>query len=296
MNTMKFILSLILILFIFSTGNSQVAINADGTAGDPSALLDVKSTTRGFLLPRMTTAQRDSIVSPAEGLIIFNTDTKQLNYFNGTTWMVSPGGFVCGQSQMLDIDGNLYNTVQIETQCWMANNLNTGIRIDTSADQTDNGIIERYCYDNLDTNCTIYGGLYTWDEMMQYTADTVNTGICPSGWRLPTTEDIIKLFSFLDAGQEGKALKEAGFQYWCGDNPGDNSSGFTALGAGDISNIKASEGLFIWSHIWLTTNKIINNLQYANRFDMSCPSPQAWIFYDWLATYSFSVRCIKIDN
>ena len=48
----------------------------------------------------------------------------------------------------------------------MAENLNFGTRIDGSLDQTDNDIIEKYCYGNDGANCTTYGGLYQWDEMM----------------------------------------------------------------------------------------------------------------------------------
>ncbi|HYK45984.1 MAG TPA: hypothetical protein VEV83_12485 [Parafilimonas sp.] len=76
---------------IFAQG---VAINSDGTAADASAMLDVKSTTKGMLAPRMTTTQRTAIVSPAMGLLVYDTDTKSLWQFNGTAWvnMASGGG------------------------------------------------------------------------------------------------------------------------------------------------------------------------------------------------------------
>jgi hypothetical protein len=51
---------------------------------DPSAILDATSSTQGFLPPRMTTAQRDAIVSPATGLLVYNTDANALNFFNGS--------------------------------------------------------------------------------------------------------------------------------------------------------------------------------------------------------------------
>ncbi len=64
----------------------QVAINTDGSAADPSAILDVKSTTSGFLAPRMTEVQRDAIASPAAGLLIYCTDCANGAgfYFNST--------------------------------------------------------------------------------------------------------------------------------------------------------------------------------------------------------------------
>jgi len=60
------------------------------------------------------------------------------------------------------------NIVLIGTQVWMGENLNVGTRIDGSKDQADNGITEKYCYSDGEYNCDTYGGLYQWDEMMQY--------------------------------------------------------------------------------------------------------------------------------
>ena len=71
--------NLIFLLFLASGINlsAQVGINTDGTTPDNSAMLDVKSTTSGMLVPRMTTIQRNAIASPAPGLLVFCTD----NYF-----------------------------------------------------------------------------------------------------------------------------------------------------------------------------------------------------------------------
>jgi hypothetical protein len=75
---MRFLFGLILILvFGFNHAFSQVGINTDGSEPDASAILDIKSTSQGILLPRMTSSQRNSIISPAEGLIIFCTNCGQ---------------------------------------------------------------------------------------------------------------------------------------------------------------------------------------------------------------------------
>ncbi|HYV95378.1 MAG TPA: hypothetical protein VE978_26630, partial [Chitinophagales bacterium] len=57
-----------------------------------SSILELRSTTLGFLPPRMTTTQRDSIASPAAGLVVYNTTTNQLNYYNGSSWQLTGGG------------------------------------------------------------------------------------------------------------------------------------------------------------------------------------------------------------
>lgn len=75
---------------IKSTGQGGAVFGAYNPAA--TALLDLTSTTKGFLFPRMTTTNRDAITSPATGLFIYNTSTNALNYFNGTAWTAMGGG------------------------------------------------------------------------------------------------------------------------------------------------------------------------------------------------------------
>ena len=81
------ILSILLSLLISGAVLAQVAVNSDGSLPDNSAMLDVKSTTKGFLPPRMTTAQRNLIGTPAAGLTIFNTSKNGNETYNGTFWV-----------------------------------------------------------------------------------------------------------------------------------------------------------------------------------------------------------------
>lgn len=80
--------------------NNQLSFSGQGNIGigtslpESTARLDVSSTTQGFLPPRMTSAQRNGIISPAEGLIIYNTTEKCINYHNNSTWMS-----MCGASR-----------------------------------------------------------------------------------------------------------------------------------------------------------------------------------------------------
>jgi hypothetical protein len=66
---------------------AQVAINTDGTTPNSSAMLDIKSTTKGLLAPRMTTAQRNAIVSPATGLMVFDTDVNKFFFYASGSWI-----------------------------------------------------------------------------------------------------------------------------------------------------------------------------------------------------------------
>ena len=90
---MKKPILLLSLLFLITNGANifaqNVAINSDGSAPDASAMLEVKSTTKGLLPPRMTEAQRDAIGTPATGLIIYCTDcgsNGEMQVYNGSAW------------------------------------------------------------------------------------------------------------------------------------------------------------------------------------------------------------------
>ncbi len=105
----KIVFYFLLLIFSFPFFNSVfaqgVSINNTGVAADNSAMLDISSTNQGVLIPRMTSAQRDSIPSPAIGLLIYNLETNKFNYYKSTGWYeltcsflsessgtISPGG------------------------------------------------------------------------------------------------------------------------------------------------------------------------------------------------------------
>ena len=83
----KITLPIFCYLLLSSACFAQVGFNADNSAPKPSAMLDVKSTTKGMLIPRMTAAQRGAIASPAAGLLVYQTDAPiGYYYFNDTIW------------------------------------------------------------------------------------------------------------------------------------------------------------------------------------------------------------------
>ncbi len=250
---------------------AQVGINTDGSQPDPTAILDVKSNVKGFLPPRMTTAERNSIQSPAEGLLVFNTTTGCIDYFLGGSWKSLGGAtepaFQCGMKMTDPRDGQHYNTVKIGTQCWMAQNLNTGTQIDAATEQVSNPVVEKYCYHNLASNCDVFGGLYQWGEAVNYLNNSSNasswnpvpagvvTGICPPGWHLPSSNEWNDLATVLGGlSFAGGKMKEPGTSQWSSPNTGaDNASGFTAKPAGVYNRSTGFTGLGQGTWLWSAT-------------------------------------------
>ncbi len=90
---------------IFTQGN--IGINNDGSSPHSSAMLDVKSSNKGLLIPRITTSERDEINSPASGLMIFNTVENAFNFFDGTSWIK----ITSKVDELWTLSGNhIYNT------------------------------------------------------------------------------------------------------------------------------------------------------------------------------------------
>jgi uncharacterized protein (TIGR02145 family) len=107
--------------------------------------------------------------------------------------------FECGNPKYDSRDGQFYNTTMIGSQCWFAENLNVGTFLNYADPPANNGYIEKYCYDNNPANCDQYGGLYQWDEMMQYTSLEGVQGICPDGWHIPSDDEWEVLEGYADS-------------------------------------------------------------------------------------------------
>jgi uncharacterized protein (TIGR02145 family) len=186
-------------------------------------------------------------------------------------------------------DGNVYGTVQIGTQCWMAQNLNIGTKVLRNTNQTNNSIIEKYCYYNNENNCNTYGGLYQWNEAMQYVTTEGVKGICSTGWHLPTDAEWTTLTTYLGGlSIAGGKLKEAGLTHWLSPNTGaTNSSGFTALPGGytytDNSFVNLTHNAYFWSS---------SQGAYPWGRDLSCNLGSMSMHY-YNLTDGLSVRCLK---
>ena len=132
-----------------------------------------------------------------------------------------------------NIDGNVYKTVKIGKQWWMAENLKTtryrnGEEIINITDPIQWGalVIGAYCWYNNDiSNKGPYGALYNWNAVMD------DRNLAPVGWHIPTDEEWTTLSTTLGGESvAGGKLKEAGFSHWNAPNTGaTNESGFTVL-------------------------------------------------------------------
>lgn len=112
---------------------------------------------------------------------------------------VTQSGIPCPGMPTITYGGQVYNTVLIGEQCWLKENLNTGIMIYDNQIPQNNGEIEKWCYNDDPENCEVYGGLYNWDEAMQYDTVSGSQGICPSGWHIPTDEEYMILEGTVDS-------------------------------------------------------------------------------------------------
>jgi uncharacterized protein (TIGR02145 family) len=190
--------------------------------------------------------------------------------------------FQCGQS--VEYDGNLYNTVLIGDQCWFKENLDIGLQINGIQSQTDNGTIEKYCYNDSVINCNIYGGLYQWNEAMLYTTKPGSQGICPDGWHVPTYTEFQVCSTYVNGS--GNSLKAIG--QGTGGGAGTNTSGFSALLSGSRLSLGTFASLSFAANFWNSTEKSLSNayltqLYYSNSVIIS---------FDLRKDYGFSIRCI----
>jgi uncharacterized protein (TIGR02145 family) len=169
---------------------------------------------------------------------------------------------------------------------------------------TNNGIIEKYCYNNEIDSCTKYGGLYQWNEVMQYTTQQGTQGICPPGWHIPTDEEWKVLEGAVDSlyGIGDPEWDIAGV--YRGFNVGTNlktTSGWLFGGNGtDLFGFSCLPGGYRGSFggfydynstgAWWTSTEIVSSTYYR----CLTSSYQQMFRYDWPnSTQGYHVRCIR---
>jgi len=221
------------------------------------------------------------------------------------------------ETMIQDIDGNTYRTMQIGDQTWMAENLKVsrypdGTRIPFVEDQQTwfhlNRESEGFCwYDNVYTNGTVYGGLYTWVSAVGMTegSDLIPSGIqgaCPDGWHLPSDGEWKQLEMHLGMSQnsadtvewrgtdQGGKMKQEGSHYWKVPNQGaTNESGFNALGGGYRHGSGEFIGQGTTARFWSATGRGYG-YSWFREFDYD----KASVFRDFIGVYrGHSIRCVK---
>lgn len=189
-----------------------------------------------------------------EGRIRYNFESKKLEVCNGEEWaeLGSSGssGFKCGDALVDNRDGQSYQTIKIGDQCWMAENLNYGTYVESDftnevhTDVSNNGTVEKYALDNDESNLDLYGGLYDWNEMMNYQSTEGAQGICPEGWHVPAHAEFFEMVESVGGWLvAGKALKEggaSGFAFKLGGNRL-SKGGFSSDETGSIWSSTISE-------------------------------------------------------
>jgi uncharacterized protein (TIGR02145 family) len=214
--------------------------------------------------------------------------------------------FSCG-TEKVTYQSQEYNTVQIGDQCWLKENLNVGTMIDSLENMKDNGIIEKYCYRNKEDSCTKYGGLYQWNEMMQYATQQGARGICPPGWHLPKDEEWSVLegavdsqygigedtwddygFRGYDAGTNLKATSG-----WYANGNGTDLFGFSGLPGGSRSYYGGFLSVGFNGYCWTSSSSYINFNAFSRYLDYSSPGVRR--DYGFGQELGFSVRCLR-DN
>jgi len=170
----------------------------------------------------------------------------------------------------------------------LVENLDVGLMIQGDQNQTNNGVIEKYCYDNNPNFCNTYGGLYQWDEVMQYTTILGSQGICPPGWHLPTISEFETLRNTVS--WYGPALKAIG--QGSGNGAGTNTSRFSAL----IGGFRVPYGDFFEYmgndvRFWSSTISTLNG--QAGYLGLTSSGVSITIDGNYPIENGFSVRCLK---
>lgn len=183
----------------------------------------------------------------------------------GTTAVLPvPVYTACGDIFTDPRDNHQYPTVMIGTQCWMAKNLNYGTMVAGSTGQSNNSVHEKFCYGDLSTNCDEFGGLFQWNEIMEYTTIVGTQGVCPAGWHIPSDAQWQTLSNFLGGDlAAGAEMKETGTNHWLNPNTGaTNSSGFTAFGGGRWNSSGYFHTQYQYGLWWSSTQTLDNTFSW----------------------------------
>jgi len=199
-----------------------------------------------------------------------------------------------GFYNLKDIDGNIYQSIRIGDQIWMAENLrvtryNNG---DTIKDGSNAGNIEfitepkyYFNYLNSEDSILVNGRLYTY-----FVIDDVRQ-VCPFGWHVPSYEEWQTLINVLEGSSiAGGKLKETGLAHWYDPNTGaTNETGFTAMPSGYRSYAGGFAQLGLNTYFWTSTSQ---DNSYALGQRLAYDSSEIGL-HETQKVDGISIRCIK---
>lgn len=221
--------------------------------------------------------------------------TTPSNPLNGrTTAVFNPDK---SYGSMTDIDGNIYKTITIGNQTWMAENLrvtkyNNGVSIPNIVDNEEWASLTTgaFCnYNNtndLDTIAT-YGRLYNWYAV----ADTQQ--IAPEGWRVSTVADWNELVDLLGGDTiAGNAIKEVGIAHWKNPYESSNNSGFTAIPSGMRELSEDTDDIGFFCTYWTASEASLIGAGFIYLYFVSSRIDNGVIY----KANGYAVRLIKEEN
>ncbi len=229
----------------------------------------------------------------------------------------------CGSLFTDPRDSKNYQTVLITDpnpdQCWFKQNINVGVKIPGASGMSNNGQIDKYCWDDIEANCTSNGGLYQWNEAVQYYGSSrpdpavTRQGICPVCWHIPSESEWHTLELALTSGEcdeprtglecdpAGERLKKTGLvppfcdveALPCG------NTGFEAIPAGfrDDSPPYFDPVDLDEAYFWTSTDQDVNGgdifARYIYDYNVGLGEKSSDFRWNQSNPEGYSVRCLK---
>jgi uncharacterized protein (TIGR02145 family) len=288
---------------------SSIKILSSASGQGSHGSLEYSGGTKASPLLKSSENVRDFIFYPGDDLICvgykYSLESGILVYPYGSESLTFQFAtdIPCPGEATITYEGQVYNTIQVFSQCWLKENLNAGIMINSFCDMHNNDVIEKYCYNNKEDSCSKYGGLYQWSEMMNYNTTQGLQGICPPGWHIPSDEEWKILegaadshygigdtiwdnqdFRGFDAGMNLKSVTG-----WNANGNGTDLYGFAGLPGG----YRFNDGFFLAGGdygIWWSSSEVCSYNAYFR--NLSCYNPG--ITRDsFNKEDGFSIRCLK---